>query len=155
MSERYPIVTDIVPSQTTVEILKNILFSQNGILTAHLSYMAQSWQVAPQNKTVGDYFAILAKNDGDILDALGNILIAFGGRATFSTSNNKNWSVQNLLLNNDLNVFIKNAIHMENAMIEELKFATNKVENRSLKTLLTSIREDKEKIVADLTKLTM
>ncbi len=153
MSERYPIVTDIVPSQTTAGILKNLLFGQDGILTAHLSYMYQSWLIAPQDKVVGDYLSKLADNDGEILNALGNIVVAFGGDPNFMTTNGRSWTVQHLLLNKDKDVFLRNAIRMEENSIRNLDYAISNVENASLKTLLTSIKEDKEKIVTDLTSL--
>lgn len=151
MTDRYPIVTDIVPSQKTVEVLKNLLFSSNGILTAHLSYLYQSWNVSRQNKKLGDYFKLLSVNDGEILNALGNIIFAFGGDPNFMTSNRNNWSSGSLRLSRE--GFVDGAILLEQNIIRQLKSAIEYVENESLKHLLSSIKEDKEKIVQDLTNL--
>ncbi len=153
MSERYPIVTDIVPSQATVGILKNLLFGQDGVLTAHLSYLYQSWLIGAQNQIVGDYFYKLAQNDGEILNALGNIAVAFGGDPAFTTTNEKYWAVQYLILTKNQQLLFKNLINLENRAISDLDYAISNIDNESLKTLLTSIKEDKEKIVVDLQNL--
>lgn len=151
MNERYPVVTDIVPSQITAANLKNILFSQDGILTEHLTFAYQSWLISTQDKQLGDYIKKLAANNGDILDALGNITIAFGGDPNFVTSNGKNWSTQYLILTKNREAFLKNAIQMETNSAKNIENAIAKIENQSLKTLLTSIREDKLNVVKDLT----
>ena len=112
-NQRYPIVTDITPSQSTANFLKNLLFSQDGFLTGHLTYMHQSWQWAPQDKVFGDYLKKLADNNGMILDALGNIAVAFGGNPNFMTTNGKNWTPQYMIMTNNKQQFIKSAIAME------------------------------------------
>lgn len=151
MNERYPVVTDIVPSQITAANLKNILFSQDGILTEHLTFAYQSWLISTQDKQLGDYIKKLAANNGDILDALGNITIAFGGDPNFVTSNGKNWSTQYLILTKNREAFLKNAIQMETNSAKNIENAISKIENQSLKTLLSSVREDKLNVVKDLT----
>ncbi len=150
MNQQYPIVTDIIPSQKTAGLLKNILYSQDGILTAHLSYMYQSWLNSLHDKTFGSYLQSLADSNGKILEALGNMVFAFGGDPNFATQTGKNWSVQYLLLSKDRNVFLKNAIQMEQRAIKDIDNAIGKIENESLKRLLETIKEDKENIVKDL-----
>ncbi len=149
-ADRYPIVSNVVPSQATANALKNLLYGQDGVLTAHLSYLYQSWINSPQDKVFGDYLAKLAQNDGEILNALGNIVVAFGGDPSFMTSNSRNWTTQNLILTRNRDIFLRHAINMERNAIKNLENTINIVENESLKTLLSSIREDKEKIVVDL-----
>lgn len=90
MNQQYPIVTDIIPSQKTAYLLKNILYSQDGILTAHLSYMYQSWLNSLHDKTFGSYLQSLVDSNGKILEALGNMVFAFGGDPNFATQTGKN-----------------------------------------------------------------
>lgn len=151
MNERYPVVTDIVASQTTASLLKNLMFSQDGFLTTHLTYMYQSWLISTQDKTLGSYLMKLALNNGDIFDAMGNITIAFGGDPNFMTTNGKNWSTQYLIMSKNREAFLKNAILMENKAVGNLENAIPKVDNVSLKQLLTAIKEDKQNVIKDLT----
>ena len=148
---RYPIVSDIQPSKETANFLKNLLFCTEGILSGHLTYMYQSWIWGPQDKAFGDYLKILAENNGQILDALGNISVAFGGDPNFMTTNGRNWNAQFLTTTKNRDQFIKSAIQMENKMIEQLEAGILNIENASLQKLLTSIKEDKQKVVKDLT----
>ncbi len=150
MNQQYPIVTDIVPSQNTAGALKRILYSQDGILTSHLSYMYQSWLNSLYDKTFGNYLQSLAENNGKIFNALGNLVFAFGGNPNFATQNGRNWSVQYLLLSKDRNVFLKNAVQMEQRAIKEIDGIIDKLDNESLKKLLEEIRKDKEDIIKDL-----
>ena len=92
----------------------------------------------------------MANSNGKILEALGNMVFAFGGDPNFATQTGKNWSVQYLLLSKDRNVFLKNAIQMEQRAIKDIDNAIGKIENESLKRLLETIKEDKENIVKDL-----
>ncbi len=151
--DRYPIVTDIVHSQATVNALKNLLYSQDGILTAHLSYLYQSWLNAPKDKILGDYLSKLSQNDGEILNALGNIVVAFGGDPNFMTSNGRKWTVQYLILTTNKDIFLRHAINMEKKAVKDFEKTIEIVDNQSLKKLLTAIQEDKEKIVTDLQNL--
>ena len=150
MNQQYPIVTDIVPSQNTAGALKRILYSQDGILTSHLSYMYQSWLNSLYDKTFGNYLQSLAENNGKIFNALGNLVFAFGGNPNFATQNGRNWSVKYLLLSKDRNVFLKNAVQMEQRAIKEIDGIIDKLDNESLKKLLEEIRKDKEDIIKDL-----
>ncbi len=148
--QRYPVVTNITPSQNTANFLKNFLFSNEGVLTQHLSYLYQSWMWGPQDQVFGDYLHKLANNDGEILNALGNVTVAFGGDPNFMTANGKNWSTQYLLSTKNREQFIKRAISMEEQNINDLEVAIPKLENESLRRLMTSIKEDKQKIAQDL-----
>ena len=150
MNQQYPIVTDIVPSQNTAGALKKILYSQDGILTSHLSYMYQSWLNGLHDKVFGNYLQSLADNNGKVLSALGNLVFAFGGDPNFATQNGRNWSVQYLLLSKDRNVFLKNAVQMEQRAIKDIDGVIDKLDNESLKKLLEEIRKDKENIIKDL-----
>lgn len=152
MNDRYPIVTDIVPSQQTAEILKNLLYSQDGFLTLNLTYLYQSWLQSTQDKEFGRYLKTLADNNGAIVDALGNITIAFGGDPNFVTTNGRNWTTQNLLLQKNREMFLKNVLQVEKKSIQSLDSAITGVENVTLKHLLSTIKEDKENIVKDLAK---
>ena len=149
MTEKYPIVTDVVPSQNTAMILRNLLFSPDGILTSHLSFMYQSWLNSVNDKAFGNYLKQVAENDGAILDALGNLTVAFGGDPNFRTTG-RNWSTQYLLLQRNRNQFLKSAMQHQLKSIAEFDNAIGKVENESLKKLLTTIRDDKRNIVRDL-----
>lgn len=147
----YPTVTDIVPSQNTANILKNLMFGQDGFLTAHLSELALSWFANEKDKSVGEFLAKLAQNDGEIFDALGKLVIAYGGNPNFTTSNGRNWTIQHLLLNRTQ--FPHNLIALERQAIKNLAYAIDNVGNESLKKLLTQIRQDKESKIQDLQKL--
>ena len=149
----YPIVTDITPSARTANLLKNLMFSQDGIMTSGLSFAYQSWNTALQDANSGKYFKTLAQNDFAVFDALGNMTAAFGGDANFVTSNNRNWSTQFLILTNDKTRFLKNMIASQQRLLEQINFAIDNVENQSLKRFLNAIKSDRMKIIDDLTNL--
>ncbi|MBP3432003.1 MAG: hypothetical protein J6K39_04040 [Clostridia bacterium] len=153
MSERYPIVTDIASSQNTANILKNLLFSQCGVLTGHLTYMYQSWMWGPNDVVLSDYFGKLAENDGEVLNALGNIAVAFSGDPNFMTVSGRNWDSSSLIKQTDREKLLQESVKMEKGALQDFENAILSVENESLKRLLSSIVEDKEKIIADLTNL--
>lgn len=148
---KYPVVTDIKPSQNTAGILKNLLFGQDGILTGHLTYLYQNWIWATQDKEFAKYLKELADNDGMILDAIGNIIVAFGGDPNFMTTNSKVWSASNIISTKSKQNFLQSAIAMEERSIKDLEMT--KVENESLTRLLNLIKQDKQKVVEDLKKI--
>ena len=151
--QRYPIVTDIVSSQNTSNFLRNLLYGQDGILTGHLSYMYQGWLWSVKDKVFGDYLKKLGENNGMVLDALGNIVIAFGGDPNFVTANGKGWTSQYTLTTKNKEQFLKSAIAMEERAVRDIESGISRVENASLQRLLTSIKEDKQNVVRDMQNL--
>ena len=114
--------------------------------------MYQSWIIAPQDKATGDFLQKLSDNNGQILNSLGSIVVAFGGNPNFATQN-KNWSSQYLILSPNKHNFVRSAILMESRAIKDFDYAIENVDNASLKSLLSVLRNEKQVVVQDLQKI--
>ncbi len=148
--KNYPNLTNVTPSTATANALKNLMFSQDGYLSSALTYAYQGWNWSRKDQALGHYLVGLSKNDNAVFDALGSIVLAFGGDPNFSTSNGRNWTTQNLILTQNRDRFLQNVISNERRAILNLNNAISVTENESLKTFLTALKDDKEKIVVDL-----
>ncbi len=139
----FPVLTNVVPSAKTVQLLKKLCYSKGSELTAITTYLYQDWQLYPKYQDIANELEQISIAEMTHLDVLSNAIVAFGGTPNYSFEETF-WTGKNVSSSTRLPDIMYENIMAENKAIEDYEEAIKNVDNESLKKIFEKIIEDEK-----------
>lgn len=144
LKEPYPEIVDATPSLKTVNIIKNLMSSQESELTAVLQYFYQSSISKDIEKEISDVLEEISIVEMMHLELLSHAIVDFGGEPRYENSIGYSFSANAVNYSTNLKKILDINIAGEEKAIESYKKAIDMVDNESLKSLFRRIIEDEK-----------
>ncbi len=142
--ENYPQITIDDTDKTTVNILKNLYASCGSETTAILQYIYQSYLVEPKEKEIADILSKIALTEMHHHQELGKAIVMLGGVPFYTNSQGVPFSARCIYDGVNLKQMLLANINAESLSIQSYNNAISKINNQSIKQLLSRIVQDEE-----------
>lgn len=140
----YPEIKDATKDMRTVAILKDLLSSRNGELTAILQYTYQSRIANLAEKEIANILEEISVVEMKHTELLMDAILCFGGDPKFDNAFGQYFSAGYVNYAQKLKDMLQANIRGESKAIEDYSRAINNVQNQSLKDLLNRIILDEQ-----------
>jgi len=140
----YPKIENANDDKLTVAVLKNLILSRGGELTATLQYMFQSVVAGEVNAEISDILEEIAIVEMMHIEMLMQAIKTFGGVPKYQDAQGVNFNSGFVYGSTKLKEMLDANIMGEQKAIEDYTNAINKVGNLSLKNLFKRIIEDEQ-----------
>ena len=149
----YPEIVNATDDRMTVAILKNLVNSRIGELTATLTYIYQSVVADKINEDIAEIFEEIGIVEMIHQDLLMHAICDFGGNPRYEDAQGKFYNTGVLNYNKKLVDMLNDNISAEKYAVENYKEAIRRIGNESLKKLFARIIEDEERHIEIFNKI--
>jgi len=153
VNKPYPEIVGAVDDRNVVAILKNLLSSRVGELTAVLQYTFQSVEADKVENEIADILEEISIVEMIHVEKLMKAIVDFGGVPRYEDAVGNMFNAGYVFYSTKLMDMLNANIAGEKKAIEEYKNAISKVRNESLKNLFARIIEDEELHIAAFKKI--
>lgn len=145
VNEPYPEIVGATENAKTVKVLKDLMSSSEGELTAILTYFYQSSVSRCMEPEIADILEEISIVEMQHMDILSNAIVSFGGLPTYTNSRNMQYTTNYINYNTNLKTILTNNIKAEEEAIRNYELGIDLVQNESLKLLFERIIKDEKK----------